>query len=95
MYELISSKNFDKELKKLLLTRRLSKEQIKKVFLILMSNPFDNRLRTHKVNSRSYGLKYSSRVDGDLRIIWNFAENNKVILVLLTIGGHEGSKGVY
>ncbi len=95
MYEIVTSKRFDKELKKLLSSKRLSKEQIGRIFLILMDNPFNTKLRTHKVNSRTYGLKYSSRIDGDLRIIWDFNENQKLILVLFDIGGHEGSKGVY
>jgi len=38
---------------------------------------------------------YSSKVTGDLRIIWNFDKNNNLFLILLDLGGHEGKNKVY
>jgi mRNA-degrading endonuclease YafQ of YafQ-DinJ toxin-antitoxin module len=38
---------------------------------------------------------YSSSISGDLRIIWEFSENEINIIDLLDIGGHSGSKSVY
>lgn len=56
---------------------------------------FDKRLITHKVGTKNLGKRYSSRVDGDLRLIWDFDENDRLILLLLDIGGHSGAKKVY
>ncbi len=56
-------------------------------------NPFDRHLRTHKVNSVKGEDAYSSRVTGDIRIIWIVQDSQ--IIILLDVGGHSGSKKVY
>ena len=61
----------------------------------LSINPFDRNLRSHKVGTRRYGIKWSSRVTGDLRIIWDFEAENRMVVLLLDIGGHGGKKKVY
>jgi len=38
---------------------------------------------------------FSSWLDPDLRIIWNFDGENKIVIILLDIGGHSGGKSVY
>lgn len=95
MYRLKPSKAFEKAATKLFRSGRLDAVTFKKVDLMLHENPFDPRLKTHKVVSKHYGKRYSSRIDGDLRIIWDFDENDNLVLLLLDIGGHEGAKGVY
>jgi len=95
MYKLSLSKQFIKSLKKLLDSRRVSKLLIEKTFDFLAADPFDKKLKTHKVNTKNLGVQYSSRVDGDLRIIWNFDQDQKINIMLLDIGGHEGNKKVY
>lgn len=54
---------------------------------------FDSRLKTHKVISSLCGQAYSSRVNGDVRIIWTFENENAIILH--AIGGHSGKHKVY
>ena len=75
--------------------KRVVLEKINKVVIKLSSNPFDQSLKTHKVQTRALGLRYSFRVDGDLRIIWSFDEEENLIIHLLDVGGHSGAKGVY
>ncbi len=58
----------------------------------LRMDPLGLGLRTHIVNTSSIGKVYSSRVNGDIRILWRF-ENGDIIL-LLTIGGYSGSTKV-
>ncbi len=95
MYLIKQSKVFKKSVDKLIKQRRIFLDKINNVVFKLSLDPFHQSLKTHKVNTRTLGLRYSSRVDGDLRIIWSFDEDNNLIIHLLDIGGHSGSKSVY
>ena len=68
-------------------------EKIEKTLLELGNNPFKRSLGTHKVKTKDSGIAYSTRVTGDLRVIWKF-EKGKIILIL-AIGGHSGKHSVY
>ena len=60
---------------------------------LLSLDPYSPKLETHIVNT-SYGARtYTSRVSGDIRILWRFEDGN--IILLLTVGGHSGSSKVY
>ncbi len=95
MYLIKQSKYFTKSVEKLVKQRRISLTKINKVIIKLSSNPFDQSLKSHKVNTRTFGVQYSSRIDGDLRIIWSFDKDENLIIHLIDIGGHFGSKSVY
>lgn len=95
MPKLRTTKRFEKKIKKLLKKNPVLKKRITIVFKCLRTTPFNNSIKTHKVNSRIYGIAYSSSVTGDLRIIWNFDQNDKIIILLLDIGGHSGKNKVY
>lgn len=69
-------------------------EKIDAVVHQLAKDPFHKGLRTHRVSTKIFGKRYSSFVTGDIRIIWDFADDGTIIL-LLTIGGHEGKNSVY
>jgi mRNA-degrading endonuclease YafQ of YafQ-DinJ toxin-antitoxin module len=66
-----------------------------KALFLLQNDPFYPGLKTHKVSSRLFGNTYSSRVTGDIRIIWKFDENKTLTLLLLDLGGHSGRNKVY
>ncbi len=87
------AKKFAKKQKKLIYENQCLKPRIQKTLLALCIDPFYKSLRTHKIQIAD-GYVYSSRVTGDIRIIWEF-ENSELSILLLDIGGHEGSKGVY
>ena len=95
MYLIKQSKQFKKSVLKLIQQQRLKLEDLNLVIIKLSQDPFYKGLRTHKVNTKKLGLKYSSRVDGDLRIIWSFDSNKNLIIDLLDIGGHSGNRSVY
>ena len=59
----------------------------------LSYNPFYPSLKTHSVDIASLGKVYSSRVTGDIRIVWAFKED--LIIVLYRVGGHSGGSNVY
>ncbi|MDO8497667.1 MAG: type II toxin-antitoxin system mRNA interferase toxin, RelE/StbE family [bacterium] len=81
--------------------KQIKKDQIKlaekilKVLYFLKNNPKYPSLHSHKVSTSQYGECWSSRVTGDLRIIWNFDEGNTLTILLLDIGGHSGKHKVY
>jgi mRNA-degrading endonuclease YafQ of YafQ-DinJ toxin-antitoxin module len=59
----------------------------------LKENPYHPSLRTHKVNTSELGEVFSSRVTGDLRVLW--IRKDKDTILFLLIGGHEGKGSVY
>ncbi len=94
-WDIHQTKPFARALIKLLDKKRINFTQIDKVLSTMSVDPFTNSLNTHKVISKQYKLCYSSRVDGDLRIIWNFNKEKKLTILALDIGGHSGSASVY
>jgi mRNA-degrading endonuclease YafQ of YafQ-DinJ toxin-antitoxin module len=60
----------------------------------ILKDPFYKGLKTHKVNSSKWGEIYSSRITKDLRVLWDFSQN-ELIIIIVDIGGHEGSKAAY
>ena len=66
-----------------------------KTLQLLRQNPHYPSLRSHRVNTRFLGEHWSSRVTGDIRIIWDFENGNHLVILLLDIGGHSGTHKVY
>lgn len=93
-YHLEFTKKAAKKYKKLTTKNKHLQEKIQEILKILVDDPFHSKLKTHKVQITNYGIVHSSRVTQDIRIIWDI-ENDKVTIILLDIGGHSGSKGVY
>lgn len=65
-------------------------EELKKRFwdsIELFSNePFNSRLRTHKLTGKLEGL-WAFSVNYDCRVIFRFCDKNEVVLI--DIGGHD------
>ena len=93
MYILHYTPNFKRRIYKLKRNNRSLEKKIIKTLEDLNSNPFNIRIKTHKVITE-YGDTFSSRVNKDIRILWIFKKSEQII-ILLSIGGHEGSKKVY
>jgi len=90
-----SSSSFLRQFKKITKQNSKLKEEIIETIEILRNDPFANVLQTHRVNPKVGGVRWASRVNGDIRIIWDFSNNNVQIIELWDIGGHSGSKKVY
>lgn len=96
MYQLVGNNNFNKKYKKLIKVNPNLQDIILKFLKVLARDPFFPSIRTHKVISKNFGEGYSSRVTGDIRVIWVYGKQNQVlVLELLDIGGHSGSNKVY
>lgn len=93
-HKLNQTTRFSKLYKKLTKNNKSLKRRIRAVTKNITDDPFSPNLKTHKVNTSKFGLVYSSRVTGDVRIIWKFIDNRAVIL-FVSVGGHEGKRSVY
>lgn len=93
-FELELSRKAYKKIYKLIEKNKGLRQAFSKVFEILAKDPFDLRIKSHKANTKYAGLVYSSRVNGDIRIIWQF-DNKKIIIYILDVGGHSGNNKVY
>ncbi|OGI19659.1 MAG: hypothetical protein A3B68_01510 [Candidatus Melainabacteria bacterium RIFCSPHIGHO2_02_FULL_34_12] len=94
MYELQTTSNFRKKYKKFAEKNKELQNSVQKTLALLRVNPKYKSLKTHKVFLSQYGEVYSSFVTGDIRIIW-MQIKNKLIILLLDLGGHSGGRGVY
>jgi mRNA-degrading endonuclease YafQ of YafQ-DinJ toxin-antitoxin module len=94
-YRLSPTPYFKKKYVKLVKQNTVLKDKTLKVFEILQINPFTPALKTHKVDSKVKNGVFSSSITGDLRVIWQFCEDEIDVLDLLDIGGHSGTNKVY
>lgn len=94
-YKLSPTLYFKRKYLKLIKQNQDLKVRLIKTFELLKINPFLPNLRTHKVDSKIKNGVFSSRVTGDLRIIWEFSDTVVEVLDLLDISGHDGNSGVY
>lgn len=92
-YNIQATTRFQREFKKVVKRNSGLEEKFLSVIERLSMNPFNRGLRTHYVNISGFGKVFSSRVTGDIRIIWNFKDDT--IIILHRIGGHSGSSNVY
>lgn len=95
MYNLLVTKPFEKSYKRLTSRDHLLEQKIQKTFKFLRSDPSYPGLNSHKVSTRDYGERWSSWVTGDIRIIWDYDDQESLVLLLLDIGGHSGKQSVY
>jgi mRNA-degrading endonuclease YafQ of YafQ-DinJ toxin-antitoxin module len=93
IYTLKSVSKFERDFKKISKKDKRVAKRILKGIEGLKENPFSSGLETHSVKISSLGKVYSSRITGDIRIIWFF--KSKGVIVLYRIGGHSGGSKVY
>jgi mRNA-degrading endonuclease YafQ of YafQ-DinJ toxin-antitoxin module len=93
-YKYNFTKNFERKSSKLFKKNQALRKRFYKTLYKILKDPFYKGLKTHKVNSSKWGEIYSSRITKDLRVLWDFSQN-ELIIIVIDIGGHEGSKAVY
>ncbi|OGD85883.1 hypothetical protein A2696_03435 [Candidatus Curtissbacteria bacterium RIFCSPHIGHO2_01_FULL_41_13] len=95
MFTLKITATFAATRKKLAGNNKTLNKRIKVTLQKLALNPAHPSLQSHKVNTRNYGIRWSSWVTGDLRIIWDYDTEQRLVLILLDIGTHGGADKVY
>lgn len=94
-YSLSFSAKFARRFDKLVKRNKSLRAQVVDTLALLRISPFCDRLGTHKVHSKLHGKVYSSSVNGDVRILWDFNQKIPRILDIMDLGGHSGSQKVY
>ncbi|MEI6221375.1 MAG: hypothetical protein WCP97_01280 [bacterium] len=89
LYTIRQSGSFKKKLKKIVRKDIRIKEVLLSKIQLLRLNPKDKILRSHKVTSSKFGEVFSSYITGNIRLIWKYDENDRIVLCLLDIGGHD------
>jgi mRNA-degrading endonuclease YafQ of YafQ-DinJ toxin-antitoxin module len=95
MYELKFAKNFSTSYNSLIKGNAKFEKKTEKALSLLKQDPLYPSLKSHKVNTRNFGKRWSSWITGDLRIIWDFDEEKKQIILLFAISKHSGSHKEY
>lgn len=70
-------------------------KRLKTALQKLAMNPAHPSLKSHKVNTLSHGERWSSWITGDIRIVWDYDKKERLLILLLDIGGHSGTHKVY
>lgn len=89
MFVLEAKTSFKRAYKKLTKKNLVLRDKIDEVLEKLALNPQDKSLGSHKVASAKFGWVWSCRVNGDIRILWEYDQNDGVVILLLTVGGHD------
>ncbi len=95
MYTLHFANTFAHTYKALIKGNQESEKRTEKTLRLLKNNPSYPSLKSHKVNTKNFGKKWGSFITGDLRIIWDFDETEKKIIILLAVAKHSGSYREY
>lgn len=86
MIEIAFSSSFKKAFKKKIKRNKELEKLFWEKLKIFIENPFTPQLKTHKLSGELRNL-WSFSLEYDLRVLFFFAEENKVVLV--DIGTHE------
>jgi len=84
--EISFSSSFRKSFKKRILGKNHIENTFWEMVLAFIKNPFDHRLKTHKLQGKLKDL-WSFSIDYDLRVIFYFTEDDKSVFV--DIGKHD------
>lgn len=88
IFSLEKTSLFEKRLAKILKKNGNLENKVIKSLETLAENPQYPSLKSHQVNSPSFGKVWSLWVHGDLRIFWQY-EGDKIIILLLGICSHD------
>lgn len=94
-YDLDFTPEFLNDYKKLTNKNQLLKKKFAKALRLLADNPKHNSLKSHKVDTLDNNDVWSSWVTGDVRVVWIYDEDCKMVIVLLETGTHSSSNKVY
>ena len=94
-FDLELTPEFIKDYQKLVKKNKLLIKSFEKALELLVKNPKHNSLRSHKVDTLDNEDVWSSSVTGDIRVIWIYDKDQKMVIVLLETGTHSGTNKVY
>ena len=86
MTEIVLSSQFRKAFKRKIRGNKILEQRFRDRADIFQSDPFDQRLKTHRLADQLQGL-WSFSIDYDARVIFSFVESNRALFV--DIGTHD------
>lgn len=95
MYSLDFTKSYEASYRTMIKGNAIREKRVRKALGLLMNDPFYPSLKSHKVNTRKHGTKWSSRVTDDIRLIWDFDHDEAFLIDIIDIGTHSGRHAVY
>lgn len=95
MFTLRFIATFSASREKVLGNDEIANKRLKTALQKLAINPAHPSLNSHKVNTPNYGVRWSSWVTGDIRIIWDYDTEERLVILLLDIGKHTGTHKAY
>jgi len=95
MYSLDFAQSYESTYKSIIKGNSIREKRVRKALGLLMMDPLYPSLKSHKVNTRRHGVKWSSRVTDDIRLIWDFDNDKAFLIDIVDIGTHSGRHGVY
>ncbi len=95
MYVLRFLDSFKPTYKAIIKADHEKEKRTKKALNLLRQEPFYPSLKSHRVNTRSFGKRWSSWISADIRIIWDFDQKEKLIIILFAIVTHTGTHREY
>lgn len=94
-YKLKFSRLYETNYDRLCKNNNRLKQRIGIILKLLSLDPHHHSLKSHKVYAKDIGEAWSSSVTGDLRLIWLYDSDNRLIILVLNLGGHSGKNRVY
>jgi len=89
-YLLRSTTHFGRKYKRIVKRNSKLADRLDGVLNKLTIDPFAQSLRSHQISSHEHwGTVWSSRVTGDIRVLWAIDVDNNMRIILITIGGHD------
>ena len=85
MTDIVPTSGFRKAFKRKVRGNKNLEVRFRDRVAIFQKNPFDPRLKTHRLAGQLQGL-WSFSIDYDIRVVFSFAERNKALFV--DIGTH-------
>lgn len=90
MIDFIWDPSFKRSYKKNISRNSILKKKFWTALNAFSKNPFDARLKTHKLTGKLQGL-WAFSIDYDCRVVFNFLDSNKLVL-LIDIGSQRGGE---
>lgn len=94
MYRLVITDTFWSKYR-LLVKAPFLKKKVVKSLKLLAENPRYPSLHSHKVLTKHFGEKWSSKLTGNLRVIWDYNQDKELTILVLTLGSHTGKHKIY
>jgi mRNA-degrading endonuclease YafQ of YafQ-DinJ toxin-antitoxin module len=86
MTEIVLTSGFRKAFKRKVRGNRDLEKRFRDRVALFQKNPFEPRLKTHRLSGHLQGL-WSFSIDYDVRVVFSFAEPNRALFI--DIGSHD------